>query len=132
LAISDQQEDNGVDRTIVAGDNNLKGGVIPCHDTPKWEKPGIPMEQDLKQFMKGSVAEKGPLKPAKIPITQEQMFQFLTAVMDLLIQLLTVGRDTPGQEVMTPHSQYEFPGFRLPKKVITDRRTRVTFQQTKE
>jgi hypothetical protein len=110
LVVRDQEED-GVDRIVVAGDNNLKGGVIPYHDTPKRENPGISEQQETKQFVKGNAAEERPLKPAKIPITQEQMFRFLTAAMDLLIQLLTVGRDTPGQEVTTPHSQYEFPSF---------------------
>jgi hypothetical protein len=41
LAGSDQQEDDRMDRIVVAGDNNLKGGVIPYHDTPKQENPGI-------------------------------------------------------------------------------------------
>jgi hypothetical protein len=69
LAVSDQQEDDRMDRIVVAGDNNLKGGVIPHHDTPKQENPGISNQQDAKQFVKGSVAEERPLKPAKIPIT---------------------------------------------------------------
>jgi hypothetical protein len=109
LAVSDQQEDDRMDRIIVARDNNLKGGVIPHHDTPKQENTGISNQQDAKQFVKGSMAEEGPLKPAKIPITREQipitteqLFRFLTAAMDLLIQWLTVGRDTPGQEMTKP------------------------------
>jgi hypothetical protein len=92
LAVSDQQEDDRMDRIVVAGDNNLKGGVIPHHDTPKQENPGISNQQDAKQFVKGSAAEERPLKLAKIPITWEQipltmehLFRFLTAAMDLLI-----------------------------------------------
>jgi hypothetical protein len=109
LAGSDQQEDDRMDRIVVAGDNNLKGGVIPSHDTPKQENPGISNRQDAKQFVKGSAAEERPLKPAKIPITREQipitteqLFRFLTAAMDLLIQWLTVGINTPGQETTNP------------------------------
>jgi DNA-binding transcriptional regulator YiaG len=139
LAVSDQQEDDRMDQIVVAGDNNLKGGVIPHHDTPKQENPGISNQQDAKQFMKGSAAEERPLKPAKIPIireqipiTMEQLFRFLTAAMDLLIQWLTVGRDTPGQETTNPQMRYKFPSFGPPKKVITARRTRFTFQQTRE
>jgi hypothetical protein len=139
LAVSDQQEDNGMDRIIVAGDNNLKGGVIPHHDTPKQENPGISNQQDAKQFVKGSTAEERLLKLAKIPITREQipltteqLFRFLTAAMDLLIQWLTVGRDTPGQETTKPQMRHKFPGFGPPNKVITARRTRFKFQQTRE
>jgi hypothetical protein len=139
LAISDQQEDDRMDRIVVAGDNNLKGGVIPHHDTPKQENLGISNQQDAKQFVKGRAAEERPLKPAKIPITREQipitteqLFRFLTAAMDLLIQWLTVGRDTPGQETTNPQMRHEFPGFGTPKKVITARRTRFVFQQTRE
>jgi hypothetical protein len=139
LAVNDQQEDDRMDRIIVAGDNNLKGGVIPHHDTPKQENPGISNQQDTKQFVKGSAAEERPLKLAKIPITweqtpltMEQLFQFLTAAMDLLIQWLTVGKGTPGQETTNPQIRHEFPGFRPPKKVITARRTRFTFQQTRK
>jgi hypothetical protein len=139
LAVSDQQEDDRMDRIVVAGDNNLKGGVIPQHDTPKQENPGISNQQDTKQFVKGSVAEERPLKLAKIPITweqipltMEQLFRFLTAAMDLLIQWLTVGEDTPGQETTNPQTRYEFPGFGPPKKVITARRTCLRFQQTRE
>jgi hypothetical protein len=139
LAGSDQQEDDGIDRIVVAGDNNLKGGVIPHHDTPKQENPGISNQQDVKQFVRGSAAEGRLLKPAKIPITREQIpitmeqqFRLLTAAMDLLIQWLTVGRDTPGQETTNPQMRHEFPGFEPPKKVITARRTCLTFQQTRE
>jgi hypothetical protein len=139
LAVSDQQEDDGVDRIVVARDNNLKGGVIPYHDTPKQENPGISNQQNAKQFVKGSAAEERPLKLAKIPITREQipltmeqLFRFLTAAMDLLIQWLTMGTDTPGQETTNPQMRHKFPGFGPPKKVITARRTRFTFQQTRE
>jgi hypothetical protein len=132
LAVSNQQEDDRMDRIVVAGDNNLKGGVIPHHDTPKQENPGISNQQDAKQFVKGRAAEERLLKPAQIPITMEQLFRFLTAAMDLLIQWLTVGRDTPGQETTNPQRRHEFPGFGPPKKVITARRTRFTFQQTRE
>jgi hypothetical protein len=62
----------------------------------------------------------------------EQLFRFLTAAMDLLIQWLTVGKDTPGQEATNPQMRHEFPGFGPPKKVITARRTRFVFQQTRE
>jgi hypothetical protein len=62
----------------------------------------------------------------------EQLFRFLTAAMELLIQWLTVGKDTPGQETTNPQMQYEFPGFGPPNKVITARRTRFKFQQTRE
>jgi hypothetical protein len=139
LAGSDQQEDDRMDRIVVAGDNNLKGGVIPSHDTPKQENPGISNRQDMKQFVKGSAAEERPLKPAKIPITREQIpitteqrFQFLTAAMDLLIQWLTVGTDTPGQEAKNPQMRHKFPSCRPPRKAITARRTRFVFQQTRE
>jgi hypothetical protein len=139
LAGSDQQEDDRMDRIVVAGDNNLKGGVIPPHDTPKQENPGISNQQDAKQFVKGSAAEERPLKLAKIPITREQipltteqLFRFLTAAMDLLIQWLTVGRDTPSQETKNPQMRYKFPGFRTPRKAITARRTHFVFQQTRE
>jgi hypothetical protein len=139
LAVSDQQEDDRIDRIVVAGDNNLKGGVIPHHDTPKQENPGISNQQDAKQFVKGSAAEERPLKLAKIPITREQipltteqLFRFLTAAMDLLIQWLTVGRDTPGQETTNPQMRHKFPGFGPPNKVITARRTHFKFQQTRE
>jgi hypothetical protein len=139
LAVSDQPEDDRMDRIVVAGDNNLKGGVIPHHDTPKQENPGISNQQDAKQFVKGRAAEEKPLKPAKIPITREQipitteqLFRFLTAAMDLLIQWLTVGRDTPGQETTNPQMRHEFPGFRPPRKAITARRTRFVLQWTRE
>jgi hypothetical protein len=139
LAGSDQQEDDRMDRIVVARDNNLKGGVIPSHDTPKQENPGISNRQDAKQFVKGSAAEERPLKPAKIPITREQipitteqLFRFLTAAMDLLIQWLTVGINTPGQETTNPQMRYKFPGFGPPRKAITARRTRFAFQQTRE
>jgi hypothetical protein len=139
LAGSDQQEDDRMDRIVVAGDNNLKGGVIPHYDTPKQENQGISNRQDAKQFVKGRVAEERLLKPAKIPITQEQipitmeqLFQFLTAAMDLLIQWLTVGRDTPGQETTNPQMRHEFPGCRPLRKAITARRTRFKLQGTRE
>jgi hypothetical protein len=139
LAGSDQQEDDRMDRIVVAGDNNLKGGVIPYHDTPKQENPGISNQQNAKQFVKGRAAEERPLKPAKIPITREQipitmeqLFRSLTAAMDLLIQWLTVGRDTPGQETTNPQIRHEFPGFRPPRKAITARRTRFMLQRTRE
>jgi hypothetical protein len=139
LAGSDQQEDDRMDQIVVARDNNLKGGVIPHHDTPKQENPGISNRQNVKQFVKGRAAEERPLKPAKIPITREQipitmeqLFRFLTAAMDLLIQWLTVGTDTPGQEETNPQTRYKFPGFRPPRKAITARRTRVTLQWTRE
>jgi hypothetical protein len=139
LAGSDQPENDRMDRIVVAGDNNLKGGVIPHHDTPKQENPGISNQQDAKQFVKGRAAEERPLKPAKIPITREQipitteqLFRFLTAAMDLLIQWLTVGRDTPGQETTKPQMRHEFPGFGPPRKAITARRTRFMLQWTRE
>jgi hypothetical protein len=132
LAGSDQQEDDRMDRIVVAGDNNLKGGVIPHYDTPKQENPGISNQQNVKQFVKGRAAEERPLKPAQIPVTTEQLFRFLTAAMDLLIQRLTVGTDTPGQEETNPQMRYKFPGFRTPRKAITARRTRFAFQQTRE
>jgi hypothetical protein len=139
LAGSDQQEDDRMDRIVVARDNNLKGGVIPHYDTPKQENPGISNQQNVKQFVKGRAAEERPLKPAKIPITREQipitteqLFRFLTAAMDLLIQWLTVGTDTPGQEETNPQMRYKFPGFGPPRKAITARRTRFAFQQTRE
>jgi hypothetical protein len=132
LAVSDQQEDDRMDRIVVAGDNNLKGGVIPHYDTPKQENPGISNQQNAKQFVKGSAAEERPLKLAKIPLTTEQLFRFLTAAMDLLIQRLTVGRDTPGQETTNPQMRHEFPGFGPPRKAITARRTRFMLQWTRE
>jgi hypothetical protein len=67
LAGSDQQEDDGMDRIVVAGDNNLKGGVIPHHDTPKQGNPGISNQQDAKQFVKGSSGRRKAAETSKNP-----------------------------------------------------------------
>jgi hypothetical protein len=95
-------------RTVVAGDNNLKRGVIRFyHDTPSAGHPGISntyhltksdywwpnMKQDIEQYVKGCAAcqankiNRNPLKPAIIPITPEQGLPFQTIAMDFITKL---------------------------------------------
>jgi len=95
-------------RIVVAGDNNLKRGVIQFfHDTPSAGHPRISntyqlakcnfwwpsMKQDVKQYVKGCVACQAnktntrPLKPAIIPITPEHTLPFQTVSMDFIVKL---------------------------------------------
>jgi hypothetical protein len=102
-----------VDQIVVAGDNNLKRGVISCyHDTPERGHPGISntykimkwdfwwpnMKQDVEQFMKGYTACQANkantrlMKPAMIPITPEHMLPFQTVAMDFITKLPKSGK----------------------------------------
>jgi hypothetical protein len=105
--------EDGVDRIVVAGDNNLKRGVISCyHDAPERGHPGISntyeimkrdfwwpnMKLDIEQFVKGCVACQAnkantrPLKPAMIPITPEHTLPFQTVAMDFITKLPKSGK----------------------------------------
>jgi hypothetical protein len=105
--------EDGVDRIVVAGDNNLKRGVISCyHDAPERGHPGISntyeimkrdfwwpnMKLDIEQFVKGCAAcqankaNTGPLKPAMIPITPEHALPFQTVAMDFITKLPKSGK----------------------------------------
>ncbi len=98
---------------IVAGDNDLKRGVIHSfHDKPSAGHPGISntyrlarcdtwwpnMKQDIKQYIKGcatcqaSKVNTGPLKPAMIPITPEHVLPFQTVAMDFITKLPQSGK----------------------------------------
>ncbi len=98
---------------VVAGDNNLKRGVIySFHDKPSAGHPGISntyrlarhktwwpnMKQDIEQYVKGcttcqaSKVNTGPLKPAMIPITPEHTLPFETVAMDFITKLPQSGK----------------------------------------
>ena len=95
-------------RLVVAGDNDLKRGVIQLfHDNPAAGHPGIAntykltkrdfwwpnMKQDIEQYVKGcatcqeSKINTRPLKPAMIPITPEHSLPFQTIAMDFITKL---------------------------------------------
>src|SRR3984885_591898 len=96
------------EQIVVAGDNNLKRGVIHFfHDTPLAGHPGIGntyelakrdvwwpnMKQDIEQYVKGCTACQAnkantrPLKPAMIPIAPEHSLPFQTVAMDFITKL---------------------------------------------
>ena len=100
-------------RTVVAGDNNLKRGVISYfHDKPSARHPGISntyhliklqfwwpnMKQDVEQYVKGCTACQAnkantrPLKPAMIPITPEHTLPFETVAVDFITKLPQSGK----------------------------------------
>ena len=100
-------------RLVVAGDNNLKRGVISLfHDIPAAGHPGISntykiamkdfwwpnMKQDVEQYVKGCAACQAnkvntrPLKPAMIPITPEHHLPFQTVAMDFITKLPQSGK----------------------------------------
>jgi hypothetical protein len=100
-------------RIVVAGDNNLKRGVIHFyHDTPSAGHPGITntyelakqdmwwpnMKQDIEQYVKGCAAcqankaNNQPLKPPMIPITSEHTLPFQTVAMDFITKLPLAGK----------------------------------------
>jgi hypothetical protein len=158
------------DRLVVAGDNDLKRGVIHFfHDKPWAGHPGISntyelakrdfwwpnMKQDVEQYVKGCAAcqankaNTNPRKPAMFPITPEHTLPFQTVAMDFIVKLPKSGKyDTlltitdhdcskaviliPCQETITAegvaalYMRYVFPRFGPPKKIISDRDTRLT------
>jgi hypothetical protein len=158
------------DRLVVAGDNDLKRGVIHFfHDKPWAGHPGISntyelakrdfwwpnMKQDVEQYVKGCAAcqankaNTNPRKPAMFPITPEHTLPFQTVAMDFIVKLPKSGKyDTlltitdhdcskaviliPCQETITAegvaalYMRYVFPRFGAPKKIISDRDTRLT------
>ena len=100
-------------QTVVAGDNNLKRGVISYfHDKPSAGHPGISntyhliklqfwwpnMKQDVEKYVKGCAACQAnkantrPLKPAMIPITPEHTLPFETVAVDFITKLLQSGK----------------------------------------
>jgi hypothetical protein len=157
------------DRLVVAGDNDLKRGVIHFfHDKPWAGHPGISntyklakrdfwwpnMKQDIEQYVKGCAAcqankaNTNPRKPAMFPITLEHTLLFQTVAMDFIVKLPKSGKyDTlltitdhdcskaviliPCQETITAegvaalYMRYVFPRFGAPKKIISDRDTRL-------
>jgi hypothetical protein len=101
------------DRIVVAGDNNLKRGVIHYfHDTPSAGHPGITntyeiakrdvwwpnMKQDVEQYIKGCAVcqankiNRRPLKPEIFPITPEHSLPFQTVAMDFITKLPKSGK----------------------------------------
>src|ERR1700761_4986924 len=101
------------DQLVVAGDNNLKRGVISLfHDKPSAGHPGITntyklarkgfwwpnMKQDVEQYVKGCGACQAnkintrPLKPAMIPITPEHLLPFQTVTVDFITKLPKSGK----------------------------------------
>src|SRR6201996_2923266 len=101
------------DQLVVAGDNNLKRGVISLfHDKPSAGHPGITntyelarkdfwwpnMKQEVEQYVKGCGACQAnkintrPLKPAMIPITPEHSLPFQTVAMDFITKLPKSGK----------------------------------------
>jgi hypothetical protein len=101
------------DRLVVAGDNNLKRGVIHFfHDKPWAGHPGISntyklakrdfwwpnMKQDIEQYVKGCAAcqankaNTNPRKPAMFPITPEHTLPFQTVAMDFIVKLPKSGK----------------------------------------
>jgi hypothetical protein len=113
------------------------------------------MKQDIEQYVKGCAAcqankaNTNPRKPAIFPITPEHTLPFQTVAMDFITKLPKSGKyDTlltatdhdcskaaifiPCQETITAegvaalYMHYVFPRFGVPKKVISDRDTRLT------
>jgi hypothetical protein len=93
---------------VVAGDNNLKRGVINFyHNSPPAGHPGISntfklakqdfwwpnMKQDVEQYVKGcTVCQANKvntrlLKPSLVPITPEHTLPFQTIAMDFITKL---------------------------------------------
>jgi hypothetical protein len=110
-------EEHGVwwkeDQIIVAGDNDLKRGVIHYfHNTPSAGHPGITntynlakrdtwwpyMKQDVEQYVKGCTVCQAnkvntqPLKPGMAPITLEHSLPFQTVAMDFITKLPKSGK----------------------------------------
>ena len=100
-------------RLVVAGDNNLKRGVISLfHDIPAARHPRISdtyrimmkdfwwpnIKQDVEQYVKGCAACQAnkvntrPLKPAMIPITPKHHLPFQTMAMDFITKLPQSGK----------------------------------------
>jgi hypothetical protein len=113
------------------------------------------MKQDVEQYVKGCAAcqankaNTNPRKPAMFPITPEHTLPFQTVAMDFITKLPKSGKyDTiltvtdhdcskaaifiPCQETITAegvaalYMRYVFPRFGVPKKIISDRDTRLT------
>jgi hypothetical protein len=113
------------------------------------------MKQDIEQYVKGCAAcqankaNTNPQKPAIFPITPEHTLPFQTVAMDFITKLPKSGKyDTlltvtdhdcskaaifiPCQETITAEGVaalymcYVFPRFGVPKKIISDRDTRLT------
>ena len=105
--------DDGMDRIVVAGDNDLKRGVIQAfHDSPTAGHPGISntyammkkdlwwpnMKQDIEEYVKGCAGcqmnkiNTQPLKPDMIPITSEHTLPFQTIAMDFITKLPKSGK----------------------------------------
>jgi hypothetical protein len=101
------------DWIIVAGDNDLKRGVIHYfHDTPSSGHPGTTntynlakrdiwwpyMKQDVEQYIKGCTvcqankANTRLLKPGMAPITLEHSLPFQTVAMDFIMKLPKSGK----------------------------------------
>jgi hypothetical protein len=101
------------DWIVVAGDNDLKRGVIHYfHDTPSAGHPGITntyelakhdiwwpyMKQDVEQYVKGCAVCQAnkvntrPLKPGMAPITPEHSLPFQTVAMDFITKLPKSGK----------------------------------------
>jgi hypothetical protein len=101
------------DRIVVAGDNDLKRGVIHYfHNTPSAGHPGITntynlakcdtwwpyMKQDVEQYVKGCAVCQAnkvntrPLKPGMAPITPEHSLPFQTVAMDFITKLPKSGK----------------------------------------
>src|ERR1700744_2891509 len=100
-------------RIVVAGDNNLKRGVIRFyHDKPSARHPGMGntyqlakrdfwwpnMKQDIEQYVKGcgacqsNKANTNPLKPQIMPITPEHTLPFQTVAVDFITKLPKSGK----------------------------------------
>src|ERR1700744_599515 len=100
-------------RIVVAGDNNLKRGVIRFyHNKPsaghpgkgnmyqlaKWDFWWPNMKQDIEQYVKGcgacqaNKANTNPLKPQMMPITPEHLLPFQTIAIDFITKLPKSGK----------------------------------------
>jgi hypothetical protein len=113
------------------------------------------MKQDIEQYVKGCAAcqankaNTNPQKPAMFPITPEHTLPFQTVAMDFIVKLPKSGKYNtllmitdhdcskaviliPCQETITAegvaalYMRYVFPRFGAPKKIISDRDTRLT------
>ena len=100
-------------KTVVAGDNNLKRGIIYLfHDTPSAGHPGISntlkilqrdfwwptMRTDVEQYVKGcgkcqaNKINTRPMKPGIHPITPAHTKPFETVAMDFIVKLPKSGK----------------------------------------
>jgi hypothetical protein len=105
--------ENDTDQIVVAGDNDLKRGVIHFyHDTPSAGHLGITntyalakrdfwwpnMKQDVEEYVKGCGACQANkintrlLKPAMNPIIPENSLPFQTVAMDFIMKLPKSGK----------------------------------------